>query len=230
MHASLDNLIWVHEHLANGGTITRFLDDTVIVLNRTGQPGLLTGLNFDTFNARTITCATSFGANVHLHDYSGHHHDIFTDGGGNATFTIPSNAFNSGRSYVCFSRIGLDAPHHVHRRSTTQTIFGATDLDVMPAGNGARTAGCITADRNTGLTLTVRLNRHGWSGNSHVRVQVNDPHGHAVIDHDCKNAVTTMKGNTDTAGEYVFVLTGQQLPDAGSSYEIDVTYTAPQIL
>ena len=34
----IDNLVWIHEHLANGGTVTRYLDDKVIVLNRTGIP------------------------------------------------------------------------------------------------------------------------------------------------------------------------------------------------
>jgi alpha-amylase len=75
----LDNLIWIHEHLASGQTITRFLDDKVIVLNRTGSPGLLTALNFDTLNARPITCDTSFGPQALLHDYTGRHVDIRTD-------------------------------------------------------------------------------------------------------------------------------------------------------
>jgi alpha-amylase len=32
----IDNLIWIHETLANGPTVTRWLDNSVIVLNRTG--------------------------------------------------------------------------------------------------------------------------------------------------------------------------------------------------
>jgi alpha-amylase len=80
----IDNLVWVHEHLANGGTITQHLDDKVIVVNRTGPPGLLTALNFDTNNATPITCPTAFGAHVQLHDYTGHHEDIWTDADGRA--------------------------------------------------------------------------------------------------------------------------------------------------
>src|SRR5262249_11070265 len=53
----IDNLIWIHENLASGGTVTRYLDPKVIVVNRTGGPGLLTALNFDTWNRRTITCS-----------------------------------------------------------------------------------------------------------------------------------------------------------------------------
>ncbi len=86
----IDTLVWVHETLAAGGTVTRFSDDKVIVLNRTGGPGLLTALNFDTFNRRTITCGTGFGPRAQLHDYTGRHNDIWTDDAGNATSTIPA--------------------------------------------------------------------------------------------------------------------------------------------
>ena len=85
----IDNLIWIHETLANGPTVTRHVDAKVIVLNRTGWPGLLTALNFDTLNARTITCDTAFGPGVALHDYTGRHPDIRTDGNGRATFEYP---------------------------------------------------------------------------------------------------------------------------------------------
>ena len=39
--------------------------------NRTGWPGLLTAINFDTWNEREITCDTAFGPDAALHDYSG---------------------------------------------------------------------------------------------------------------------------------------------------------------
>ena len=133
----IDNLIWIHEALAAGATVTRFVDDKAIVLNRTGGPGLLTALNFDTFNVRTITCETSFGAGVALHDYTGRHPDITTDGQGRATFKIPANAFNGGQSYLCFSRAGQNPPIARPARQTTQVFFGAADLDIPPANPGA---------------------------------------------------------------------------------------------
>ncbi len=132
----IDNLIWIHENLASGGTVTQYLDQKVIVLNRTGSPGLLAALNFDTWNRRTITCATAFGPNVQLHEYTGRHPDIWTDGSGRATFTIPSNAYQSGQSYLCFSRAGINQPVPLNRRSTTQVFCGASDLDIAPARNG----------------------------------------------------------------------------------------------
>jgi alpha-amylase len=41
----IDNLIWIHENLAFGTTVTQYVDDNVIVFNRTGYPGLLTAIN-----------------------------------------------------------------------------------------------------------------------------------------------------------------------------------------
>jgi alpha-amylase len=132
----IDNLIWIHETLAAGPTVNRWIDGKVIVLNRTGWPGLLTALNFDTWNVREITCDTAFGPNAQLHDYTGRHPDIWTDGQGQATFRIPSNAFQDGQSYLCFSRPGFGAPVSRPPRRTTQTFFGAVDLDTAPATPG----------------------------------------------------------------------------------------------
>ena len=228
LHRWIDNLVWIHEHLANGNTVTQYLDDKVIVLNRTGSPGLLTALNFDTWNARTITCSTSFGPNIQLHDYTGKHGDVRTDAEGRATFTIPSNAFNRGQSYLCFSRAGLDAPNQVVGRTTTQTIFGAVDLDVMPAENTRAVVGRITMESDTPLLLTLRVDRHGWTSDSAVRVEVTDPAHHTVINHNCTGDTTAMHGHAGATGEYLIALTGHQLPAPGSPFELEITYTAPQ--
>jgi alpha-amylase len=140
----IDNLVYINRTFAYGRQITRWVDGRVIAIERDGQggaigtsPGLLTALNFDTYNQRAITCATSFGSNVQLHDYTGHHGDIWTDGYGNATFTIPANAYGGGQSYLCFSRAGADKPIRIDSRRTTQVFFGAVDLDTPPAGAGA---------------------------------------------------------------------------------------------
>ena len=196
----INTLVWIHEHLANGGTVTQYLDDKVMVLNRTGWPGLLTALNFDTWSRRTITCTTAFGANVQLHDYTGRHSDIWTDGQGNATFTIPSNAFASGQSYLCFSRAGLDGPNQVIRRSTTQTIFGSADLDVMPVRNGRGQFGRITAAHNSTIQLSFRPDRHGWTAASAVRVSLLTPGGTTLVERNCSEAMTSNSCGGRNAG------------------------------
>ncbi len=136
----IDNLVWIHRTFAFGKTVTRYVDKSVIVLNRDGDGGvygwsggLLTALNWDTWNIRAITCATSFGPNVQLHDYTGHHADIWTDGDGNASFTIPSNAFGGGKSYLCFAPAGVSQSIYLTSRTTVQKFYGADDLDMAAA-------------------------------------------------------------------------------------------------
>jgi len=140
----IDNLIYINRTFAYGGQTTRWVDGSVIVIERDGNggpvgqsPGLLTALNFDTYNIRKITCATSFGANVQLHDYTGRHSDIWTDWQGNATFWIPANAYGGGESYLCFSRAWSDKTVVQQPRRTTQEFFGSPDLDIPPASPGA---------------------------------------------------------------------------------------------
>ena len=132
MKRQLDNLIWIHENLAFGPTQFRWKDFQFVIYERTGWPNLLVGLNNEMANGwKTATVQTSFGANVHLHDYSGHSGDVWTDGNGNATIGIPEN--DNGLGYVCYSRVGLDKPNHVRRLATTQVFEGAPDLDIEPA-------------------------------------------------------------------------------------------------
>jgi alpha-amylase len=228
LYSWINNLIWIHEHLANGGTETRYLDDKAIVLNRTGWPGLLTGINFDTWSPRTVSVQTAFGPNVQLHDYTGHQPDIWTDGSGVARLTIPSNAYGRGQSYVCFSRAGQNAANAVHRRATTQVIFGAADLDVPPAVNDAKEVGRIWAERATPIRFTVRPDRDGWSAESSLQLTVTDANGHTVIERTCASATTDADGQIEITGEHHISLTGKKLPDRGSAFEIDITYTAPQ--
>ena len=115
MKPLLDNLVWIHENLANGGTVFRWKDFQFVVYERTSWPNLLVGLNNDTYDGwKTVTVQTGFGANVQLHDYSGHAGDVWTDGQGNVTIGIPPN--NNGAGYVCYSRAGLEKPNPRARR------------------------------------------------------------------------------------------------------------------
>jgi alpha-amylase len=226
----IDNLIWVHEHLAEGGTVTRYLDDKVIVLNRTGTPGLVTALNFDTWQARTVTCNTSFGPGAQLHDYTGRHDDIQTDAEGRATFTIPSNTFSGGRSYLCFSHAGRDGPNFVRGRATTQTIIGAFDLDVGPAHNSPTAVGRITVERGVPITLKMRPDRTGWRLDSELRLALADAASHPVLTLISRGEEAIGNGNALVTGPCTFVLTGSRLPEKGSAFEIEVSYTAPQTI
>ena len=159
----IDNLVYINRTFAYGGQTTRWVDGSVIVIERDGNggpvgnsPGLLTALNFDTYNIRRITCATSFGSNVQLHDYTGRHPDIWTDWQGNATFTIPANAYGSGQSYLCFSRAFSDKPIASTSQRTTQVLFGAPDLDIPPASPGPlKSIARIWVEKNTTVTFAA---------------------------------------------------------------------------
>jgi len=224
----IDNLVWIHEHLANGGTVTRYLDDHAIVVNRVGQPGLLTALNFDSWSPRKITCATSFGPNAQLHDYTGHHEDIQTDANGFATFTVPANAFSRGQSYLCFSHAGIAGATAIAPRATTQTIFGASDLDTPPARTTPHTVGHITAARDAPITLRIRPDRTGWQANSSMHVALKGPGGQTEIDLVCTSEEAVAQAHASGTGQHAISVVGSNLPANGSAFELDVTYTAPQ--
>jgi alpha-amylase len=229
----IDNLIWIHEKLASGSTVTQYLDPKVIVLNRTGGPGLLTALNFDDYNGRTITCQTTFGANVQLHDYTGRHSDISTDNSGRATFTIPSNAYQNGQSYLCFSRKGLDSLISVIERSTTQVFFGASDLDIGPAIPGVVEVGKIWCAGGSGLTASLLWSgpREKWPTGAEVKLEVLGPAGTLIASEQwtaIDDAPYRLEMKTTENGWYTLRLTSSKLPSEGSPFELTVTYTASQ--
>ena len=176
----IDNLVWIHENLAFGTTVTRHADAQTFVYERQGHPGLLTAISKDPMNRRTITCSTSFGANVALHDYTGHHPDIQTDSTGHAIFTLSSNGFSSGQSYLCFSRTGYGAAPALTPRSTTQVFFAARDLDIAPALDGETTAGRIWAAHGTHIFAEFRGRLSAWPRQASVAVELLDPGGAAL--------------------------------------------------
>jgi alpha-amylase len=229
----IDNLVWIHENLASGGTITQFLDSKVIVLNRTGSPGLLTALNFDTWNRRTITCATAFGSNVQLHDYTGRHVDIWTDGGGRATFTIPSNANQNGQSYLCFSRASFSQPMRLTGRSTTQVFFGASDLDIAPAHNGELVVGRIWCAKGSEIRLSFRplVIPELWHPGEAIAVQAVTAAG-ATIGSQKWSKNSTPPGalqlQAAEGGWHSLRLNSVNLRAEGIPFELTATYTASQ--
>jgi alpha-amylase len=128
----LDNLIWIHENLANGPTIWRHAEYQFAVYERASSPGLLVGLNNDIWGGwKRVTVATSFGPHVRLHDYTGHSDDQWTDAYGNVTIWIPPN--DNGAGYVCFAPVGFSKPNAISGKSATQVFEGADDLDIPPA-------------------------------------------------------------------------------------------------
>lgn len=225
----IDNLIWIHENLASGAAITRHLDDKVIVLNRTGAPGLLSALNFDTLNHRAITCDTSFGPNVQLHDYTGRHVDIRTDENGRASFVIPSNAFQSGQSYLCFSRPGIGEAFELRPRATTQTFFGADDLDIASLRNGVLEIGRVYVAHGNMLSAVLHPAGAGWAPGASVSLQIEGPDGRTLGHRTIKqgDAPMPLEVNADGAGWHRFRAMASGLTGP-VPFELVVTYHGAQ--
>jgi alpha-amylase len=225
----LDNLVWIHEHLANGTTATRFADERVIVHERQGWPGLVTAISNDPFNRRNITCQTSFPPNTQLHDYTGRHGDIRTDGQGRVNFTVPSNAFGSGQSYLCFSRAGRDAGPVLSGHRTLQRFYGARDLDIAPLANGKTvTLPRIFVAAHNRLQADLSLNRRTWTDATSVTLEVIDPAAVSIGKHVWKSSTAaTFELQTGRSGWHTLRLSAVGLPDP-MPFELDVTYTAPQ--
>jgi alpha-amylase len=232
----IDNMIWVNRTFAFGAAVIRWCDQNVIVLSRDGNGGasgwsggLLTCLNFDTMNSHTVTVQTTFGGNRHLHDYAGHGPDVWTDGFGQVTITVPSNAYSGGESYLFYAPSGVTSPIQRTERSITQSIYGAADLDLPPARNLTRFLNKIYCEKNKAISLKLIADRTGWNGNSNLQVQLVAPNGTPAV--GCVLPITgTAKGESVTtqSGLHTLKMTGNFLPVLGSSYELEVTYTAPQ--
>src|SRR5208337_3587490 len=133
MKPIIDNLIFIHERIADGSTQQRFKNFDVFAYERLGGSHLLVGLNNNGIADHTITVDTGFGANVKLHDYTGHSGDVQTDGNGQVTITIPKNT--KGLGYVCYSRARNGGPFEVVGHDVTQDYEGTQDLDIKPADN-----------------------------------------------------------------------------------------------
>jgi alpha-amylase len=229
---AIDNLIWIHENLAFGPTLTRWGNDPqVYIYERQGYPGLLVGLNNDQSNSYTRTVQTNFGANVQLHDYSGHHGDVWTSSTGTVTLTVPPN--DNRNSYVCFSRVGYSEGFTLDARSTMQTFFGAVDLDIGPAKGGQVVQiGRIWCQADTRLTASFNPDTKGWGATAQTVFEIFDPTARTLATQthrlrQSSNPIDTIVQNT---GWHTLRVTGKGLPVAGAPYAALVTYTGTQEL
>lgn len=218
----IDKLIQINKKFAFGKTITQFVDSKVIVLNRDGNggqighsPGLLTALNFDTFNKRTITCPSTFPEGMILEDYTGRHPKIRVGKGGVVTFTLQSNAWNNGQSYLCFSEAGHDLTVKPVKHSVTQTFFADDDLDIAPATHEGSLTGRIWCDAEK----IIKLDKPEGNG---VRFSVTDPSGNVVIP---KGAWIGEASQVGWHEILAFSPTNTPAP-----YQVDVTYTSTATL
>jgi alpha-amylase len=213
LRPKIDNLIWIHEHLANGDMWWRHAEYQFAVFERQGWPGLLVGLNNDVWGGwKEAWVPTSFGPNAHLHDYSGQAGDLWTNSQGWVKLPIPPN--DNGAGFVAYSRAGADQPNRPWSSSTTQLIEGAADLLNGPASKDGTPLNweAIWCDAKTPLKL------YKESGEG-VRFEVLDPTlQNVVIPRGEWEGETTQRG-----WHYItaFSTNEGQVP-----YKVNATYTA----
>jgi alpha-amylase len=230
---AINNLIWIHEHLANGVFVPRLdTDPQVFVHERLGYndlPGCLCGFNNDQWNTHTVTVQTSYPPNTRLHEYTGHYGtDIWTDVNGNATFTLPKN--DNGNSYLVFARWITADGFGRKPLITSQTFFGAVDLKLPPAMNGATTVGRVLIDKGSHITATLSADITGWA-NEQSSIQFvilgpdGEPYGGGTL--GVAGVPVTINSQADIQGWHTIMLTSILLPTTGSSYEFTISYMAP---
>jgi len=238
MQAQINNLMWIHNFIANGNTQQRWENNQIYAYERTGGYHLLTGLNTGQYSY-TITCATGFGSNVELHDYTGHAPDVWTDNNGNATITIP--ALNGGLGYCCYSVENINGSFTAPQYSTTQEYDGSIDLDIAPADNTTYVP-VATVNVASGQTISGSLSFDdtGWKSASgpmatgtFIVLQLLNPSGTVIGTKTYLS--TTAQGSPLTitaaaAGNYTFQIRSYSTPttNAKPAYELKVTYTSPQ--
>jgi alpha-amylase len=231
MKPTIDNLIFIHEKIADGPTQQRWKDHDIFAYERMAGRHLLVGLNNNGIADHTITVDTGFGPNSALHDYTGHLGDVRTDGSGRATITIPRNT--NGLGYVCYSRAGLVESFSPTGHDVTQVFEGAQDLDIPPA-DPARvvTVGRVFAASGTPIRAALRFDATGWTDATKITLELDGPDGATLASRDFVQADQNamLVHNAGSTGHHAFKIRATATPaqNAKPSYKLSVTYRAPR--
>jgi alpha-amylase len=231
----IDRLISIHERVAAGPSLQRFMDGGVFAFERLGGTHLLVGLNKDSGTTRTINVQTGFGPNKELKNLTDDHAPhVKTDAGGNVTITIPRNI--GGAGYVCYGLpIDIAAPFQRGPIPTTQVYEGARDLDIKPAiANQSNQVCRIFPAANTQMTLTLNADTAHWTDTTTVTVTVNDSAGKTVASRvfNRNNQASSLTMQAAKAEFHSILVKGANTPlqNSAPGFSLAVTYTAPQRL
>jgi alpha-amylase len=227
----IDNLIFIHEQIANGDTLQRFKDFDVFAYERLAGSHLLVGLNNDPNIARTITVFTGFGANVGLHDYTGHGGDVRTDGSGQVTITIPRNV--NGLGYVCYSRLGIGSAFQVQTHAVKQAFEGAQDLDIKPAATDHPVEiGRIFCESGKEIRGVLKFDTKDWTAATALTLDLLDPSGNSLVAkvYHQGDQGESLAALAVATGFYTFRIQAANTPETNSkpSYTLETTYQAPK--
>ena len=226
----IDNLIWIHERLAEGSTHERWKDFDVYAYERLGGSRLLVGLNNDPQSSHRITVATGFGPRAPLHDYTGHSENAVTDENGSVTIDIPQN--NNGKGFVCYSRDGLGGGFSVESKAVRQDFEGAPDLDIPTALSGKTvTVGRIWSGANRAITAKLIADTTDWTEATLVRLDILSPENlvHETFDFRLSSSPgAALQTTSGLAGFYTLNLTTSNTPttNLNPTFKLTVSYHA----
>ncbi|MDE2477133.1 MAG: hypothetical protein KGO48_18910 [Alphaproteobacteria bacterium] len=230
----INNLVWCARNLANGGVNIVYSDAKTYVFQRTGPPGALIALNNDIWNPQwtTVTCRTQHAPGTVMHDYTGKNaEDSTVDNNGNMTFGIPPAG--NGKGYGFWAPAGTSGGITFPRLSCTQSFFGADDLDIGPATNGAMTVGRVWIDQHSSIEAELKVETGGWAPRkSRVTFQIGDPQGHLRGDGTVTLGDATIHASSSagTTGWHTIHLNSSGLPAGGAPFTFKITYAAPQTI
>lgn len=114
LQSEIENLMWIGTTFAIGKLAWEYVDPTLLCWSRDGDGGsqwsggLFCGYSSDPINYRTEWVHTPFGPHCHLHDYSGHGPDIWTNQDGWVCITFGPNVFGSAQNYVAYAPSGVE--------------------------------------------------------------------------------------------------------------------------
>jgi alpha-amylase len=120
LDAEIRNLMWIGATFAIGKLAWEYIDISLLCWSRDGDGGssfsggLFCGFSSDPINHRSEWIHTPFGANRHLHDYTGHGPDVWTNSDGWGHFTFGPNEFGSAQNYVAYAPAGTEFQISIH--------------------------------------------------------------------------------------------------------------------
>jgi hypothetical protein len=147
------------------------------------------------------------------------------------SITVPPN--DNGNSYVCFSRVGYDHGFTLDGRTTTQTFFGAVDLDIGPAKGGRVVQiGRIWCQADTRLNAAFNPDTTKWNVTAQTVFEIIDPTTRtlATQTHRLRQESNPIDTVIQETGWHALRVTGKGLPAAGTPYEATATYTGTREL
>jgi alpha-amylase len=216
----IDNLCYINAKFAYGKFSRQYLseDGKAVVFQRDGQggstgnsAGLITAINFDEFNNKTVTHPVCFWPGTELHDFRGQHSNIHVSSQQTVTYTIPKNAFKKADNTICFSWVGGDGGAiQLRSRYTTQEIEGHEHIDEEPASPEGTVVGTFICKKGSNFTISML-----------------EGHGISFVVMDSKNEILLERGKwkatIKTEGEHTI----RAYADKKTAFKANFTYKAP---